>query len=334
MKRIILWTLSICFLCLSACDSLSGRKNSPVKPEADTSSSVSSTQKKEAPGASSKKTEAFPESSEASTSVPGEHDTRELPEEKTTASSKLPEQDSYVDPSTLPNNMAAWWFKRNETHEAPSAQDEIDLEKYDAFYVQKDCPDGEKPIYLTFDCGYENGFTSGMLDVLEEHYAPATFFVCRYFIKDQPELVKRMKEDGHLVGNHTSNHICMPEHDERTIREEIISNADCMKELTGYDMDMFFRPPKGEYSERTLQITKNMGYATVFWSLAYADYDVDDQPGADYVIDHFDRYIHPGAVPLIHNISESNAEALDTVLTNLEDEGYTFKSLEDFPYGQ
>ena len=136
-----------------------------------------------------------------------------------------------------------------------------------------------------------------------------------------------MKEEGHVVGNHTANHICMPENDDRTVREEIAENADYMKEATGYEMDPFFRPPKGEYSERTLQITKNMGYTTIFWSLAYVDYDVNNQPGADYVINQFDQYIHPGAIPLIHNISESNAQALDTVLTNLENAGYTFCSL-------
>lgn len=216
---------------------------------------------------------------------------------------------------------------RTEDHSTPSAQDEIDLSKYDACYVKTDLKKEEKPVFLTFDCGYENGFTPAMLDSLKKHHAPAAFFLCKHFIKDQPELVKRMKEEGHVVGNHTANHICMPESDERTIREEISENASYMKEATGYDMDPFFRPPKGEYSERTLQITKDMGYTTVFWSMAYVDYDVNQQPGAQYVIDHFRKYIHPGAIPLIHNVSQSNAEALDTVLTNLEKEGYTFHSL-------
>ena len=197
-------------------------------------------------------------------------------------------------------------------------------EKYGALYTGSS---KKKQLFLTFDCGYENGYTPGILDVLKKHKAPAAFFVCKHFIEDQPDLIKRMKEEGHVVGNHTSNHICMPESDERTIREEIADNANYMKEATGYEMDPFFRPPKGEYSERTLQITKNMGYTTVFWSLAYPDYDVNNQPGADYVIERFDKYIHPGAIPLIHNISESNAQALDTVLTNLEKEGYSFQSL-------
>lgn len=142
-----------------------------------------------------------------------------------------------------------------------------------------------------------------------------------------------MKKEGHIVGNHTSHHVCMPETDSRKVREEITDNANYMKEATGYEMDRFFRPPKGEYSERTLQITKDIGYTTVFWSMAYLDYDVNNQPGRDYVIEHFQKYIHPGAIPLIHNISKSNAEALDTVLTNLEKEGYTFHSLSDLKKG-
>ena len=247
--------------------------------------------------------------------------------EKTSELTTEKDNGVYTDPSTLPNTMASWWFKRNENHEIPEVQNEIDLTKYDAWYAKTDITDGEKPVFLTFDCGYENGYTPGILDVLKKHKAPAAFFVCKHFIEDQPDLIKRMKEEGHVVGNHTSNHICMPENDERTIREEIADNANYMKEATGYEMDPFFRPPKGEYSERTLQITKNMGYTTVFWSLAYPDYDVNNQPGADYVIERFDKYIHPGAIPLIHNISESNAQALDTVLTNLEKEGYSFQSL-------
>ena len=240
---------------------------------------------------------------------------------------------SSIDPDTLPNKKMEWWIKREENHATPSAQDEIDLSRYDAWYVKTNLKDGEKSIFLTFDCGYENGYTASILDVLKKHKAPGAFFLCRHYIEDQPELVKRMKKEGHIVGNHTSHHICMPETDSRKVREEITDNANYMKEATGYEMDRFFRPPKGEYSERTLQITKDIGYTTVFWSMAYLDYDVDNQPGSDYVINHFEKYIHPGAIPLIHNISKSNAEALDTVLTNLEKEGYTFHSLSDLKKG-
>lgn len=293
MKKALLWIISISFLFLSSCQILHTPQKKDTAPE--DSSSVSSSQ------------ESFSENFSSASESSSEN----------------------IDPSTLPNTMASWWFKRNENHQIPSVQEEIDLSKYDAWYAQPNLKEGEKPIYLTFDCGYENGFTPGILDVLKKHQAVAAFFVCKHFIEDQTELVKRIKKEGHIVGNHTANHICMPESDERTIREEIANNADFMKEATGYEMDYFFRPPKGEYSERTLQITKEMGYTTIFWSLAYPDYDVNNQPGADYVIERFEKYIHPGAIPLLHNISESNAQALDTVLTNLEKEGYTFCSLYD-----
>jgi peptidoglycan-N-acetylmuramic acid deacetylase len=113
------------------------------------------------------------------------------------------------------------------------------------------------------------------------------------------------------------------------MKEELNTCAAYMKEATGYDMDMYFRPPSGEYSERVLQLAKDMGYKTIFWSMAYLDYDVNNQPGKDFVIEHFEKYYHNGAIPLIHNVSQSNAEALDTVLTNLEKQGYRFDSLDD-----
>jgi peptidoglycan-N-acetylmuramic acid deacetylase len=190
----------------------------------------------------------------------------------------------------------------------------------------------EKNMYLTFDCGYENGYTEQMLDILKAHGAKACFFVTMTYIRDNPEIVKRMKEEGHLVGNHTVHHPSMPEISGEEQREEILECASFMKETTGYDMDMYFRPPSGEYSEQVLQVAKDLGYKTIFWSMAYLDYDVNNQPGADYVVEHFNKYSHPGAIPLIHNVSSSNAEALDQVLTNLSQEGYVFKSLDDMNY--
>ena len=301
MRKPLLWFISFCFVFLSACGLFFSGNSRDSSPDQSTELSADS---------SDSSPETVSSTSEETTTSPAENTTS-------------------VNPDTLSNTLMAWWFMKNDNHLPPSAQEEIDLTLYDAWYVKTNLKGGEKPVFLTFDCGYENGYTASMLDVLKKHNAPAAFFLCKHFIKDQPELVKRMKEEGHIVGNHTSNHICMPEADERTIREEITDNASYMKEATGFEMDHFFRPPKGEYSERTLQITKDMGYTTVFWSLAYLDYDVNNQPGADYVVEQFEKYIHPGAIPLIHNVSESNAQALDTVLTNLEKEGYTFHSLEE-----
>ena len=218
-----------------------------------------------------------------------------------------------------------WWLKRNENHQTPEVSDHIDLSKYDAYYVNPKCK--KKKIFLTFDCGYENGFTPKILDVLKKQKIVAAFFVTKPFIREGRELVRRMKKEGHIVGNNTVHHKSMPTLSDRDNKQEIIDCAEYCKEATGYEMDHFIRPPMGEYNEKTLKLTKSMGYKTIFWSMAYVDFDVNKQPGKQYVVEHFKKYTHNGAIPLMHNVSQSNAEALDEVITNLKKEGYQFESL-------
>ena len=218
-----------------------------------------------------------------------------------------------------------WWLKRNENHQTPEVSDHIDLSKYDAYYVNPKCK--KKKIFLTFDCGYENGFTTKILDVLKKQKIVADFFVTKPFIREGRELVRRMKKEGHIVGNHTVHHKSMPTLSDRDNKQEIIDCAEYCKEATGYEMDHFIRPPMGEYNEKTLKLTKSMGYKTIFWSMAYVDFDVNKQPGKQYVVEHFKKYTHNGAIQLMHNVSQSNAEALDEVITNLKKEGYQFESL-------
>ena len=218
-----------------------------------------------------------------------------------------------------------WWLKRNENHQTPEVSDYIDLSKYDAYYVNPKCK--KKKIFLTFDCGYENGFTPKILDVLKKQKIVAAFFVTKPFIREGRELVRRMKKEGHIVGNHTVHHKSMPTLSDRDNKQEIIDCAEYCKEATGYEMDHFIRPPMGEYNEKTLKLTKSMGYKTIFWSMAYVDFDVNKQPGKQYVVEHFKKYTHNGAIPLMHNVSQSNAEALDEVIMNLKKEGYQFESL-------
>lgn len=220
-----------------------------------------------------------------------------------------------------------WWLKRNENHQTPEVSDYIDLSKYDAYYVNPKCK--KKKIFLTFDCGYENGFTPKILDVLKKQKVVAAFFVTKPFIREGRELVRRMKKEGHIVGNHTVHHKSMPTLSDRDNKQEIIDCAEYCKEATGYEMDHFIRPPMGEYNEKTLKLTKSMGYKTIFWSMAYVDFDVNKQPGKQYVVEHFKKYTHNGAIPLMHNVSQSNAEALDEVITNLKKEGYQFESLKN-----
>ncbi|MGN0394902.1 MAG: polysaccharide deacetylase family protein [Coprococcus sp.] len=229
-----------------------------------------------------------------------------------------------------PNKKYSWYIVRDDNHGISGCDKSFEIEQYDAYYVDTEADEaGEKVMYLTFDCGYDNGYTEKMLDTLKKYNAKACFFVTMTYIRDNPGIVKRMKEEGHQVGNHTVSHPSMPDKSIEEQKAEIKKCADYMKEATGYEMDMYFRPPSGEYSEKTLQLAKDMGYKTIFWSMAYLDYDVNNQPGADYVREHFRKYYHNGAIPLIHNVSESNANALDDVLSYLTNEGYRFASLDE-----
>ena len=190
------------------------------------------------------------------------------------------------------------------------------LKEYNAYYVGDA---EEKKIYLTFDCGYENGNSSAILDALKRHNAPATFFVVGHFLESAPEMVKRMVEDGHTVGNHTYHHFRKEMDDVRTL----------FQETTGTEMAMYYRPPQGKYSETNLQMAKDLGYATFFWSLAYVDWNVDAQPSHEEAFSKLTGRIHPGAVVLLHNTSKTNGEILDELLTKWEEMGYTFGKLEE-----
>ncbi len=232
---------------------------------------------------------------------------------------------------TYSNNKLAWWFKRDKEHGQSGCDDTIDLSVYNGYYVDKEHnkENPEKVIYLTFDCGYDNGYTEVMLDVLKEENVPACFFVTQTYIRDNIDIMKRIKSEGHQVGNHTITHPSLPNRSYDEIVDELEGCYNYMKEATGYDMDPYFRPPCGEYSERVLAIANDLGYKTIFWSMAYLDYEVDNQPGADYVIQHFEKFHHNGAIILMHNVSSSNAEALQTVIKNLKEEGYRFASLNE-----
>ena len=241
------------------------------------------------------------------------------------------EDDKYSQYST---KAEGWWFERKADHSQSTAwgyDTKYKFEQNNTFYVDKTVSDDDKVIYLTFDCGYENGYTDEILDTLKKHNAQAVFFVTKSYIRDAKDLVVRMKEEGHLVGNHTVTHPNLANCSTEKVVKELTECADYMKEKTGYSMDPFMRPPEGAYSEKSLQITQDLGYKTILWSIAYLDWDTANQPGKDYVVDHFTKYHHNGAIPLIHVVSESNMQALDDVLTMLENEGYRFASVTELP---
>ena len=222
-----------------------------------------------------------------------------------------------------------WGLGVNYNHKSPDGSVSAKrLAKFDAYYVGNTSKK-KKRIYLSFDCGYENGYTAGILDTLKKNKVKAVFFVTSEFINEAPKLVKRMKREGHLVGNHTVNHPHMSQMSPSGIKKELLNNEKLMKRKTGYTMDKIWRPPYGEASERTMKVAQSMGYITIFWSMAYYDYDPDEQPGSGYVIDYFKNHHHPGAITLTHSVSSSNRWALNTVIKNLKKRGYSFALLSD-----
>lgn len=236
------------------------------------------------------------------------------------------EETKHIKKSSLSNELKSWWFIRNNENLPPGAQNEIDIAYYDAYYLGNI---NEKKIYLTFDEGYENGYTGKILDTLKEHNVKATFFVTKPYIESQPELIKRMVDEGHIVGNHTVTHPSLPSKSKEEIEYEINDTAGYYKEVTGRPMDLFFRPPSGEYSERTLQITKDLGYKTIFWSMAYNDWDINHQPGKQVAYNHIVNNHHQGAIILLHAVSSSNTEALPDIINFLKEQGYTFALLNE-----
>lgn len=205
------------------------------------------------------------------------------------------------------------------------------LKQYNAHYVGDET---KKVIYLTFDAGYENGYTPAILDALKKHNVKAAFFVVGNYIQTAPELVKRMVDEGHIVGNHTFHHPDMSKISDMTaFTEEIRALETLYRETTGQDMKKFYRPPQGKYSESNLKQAKELRYQTIFWSLAYVDWYVDKQPTHEEAFSKLLTRIHPGAVVLLHSTSRTNAEILDELLTKWEAEGYTFGTLEELCAG-
>lgn len=202
-----------------------------------------------------------------------------------------------------------------------------ELRRWNAFYVG----DTSKPtIYLTFDAGYENGCTPAILDALKKHNAPACFFVVGNFIDTAPELVKRMTEEGHIVGNHTLHHPDMSSiADKAAFTAELTGLEEKFTALTGQPMQKFYRPPQGKFSEENLKQAQELGYTTVFWSLAYVDWYTDNQPTDEQAFSKLLPRIHNGAIVLLHSTSTTNARILDELLTKWEQAGYQFGSLSE-----
>lgn len=231
-------------------------------------------------------------------------------------------------PGDYSNVTKGWYYNPNKNHEPPTAQREIDLSMFDACYLGNT---DNKEVYLTFDNGYENGFTSKILDTLKEKDVPAAFFVLKSYMKGNEDLINRMVSEGHIVANHSATHPSLPSVSDEKVAFEIEETARYFNEITGAEMPKLFRPPSGEYSERTLYLTRQLNYRTIFWSFAYEDWLVDKQPGAEYAYQKVMDNLHNGSIMLLHAVSESNTEALPRIIDSIREQGYTFKSLEELP---
>ena len=219
--------------------------------------------------------------------------------------------------------------KNGVPHEiSENAQKYFEENNFDAYCL--DTKTKEKVLYLTFDCGYENGYTNKILDILKEKQVPSAFFCTLPQVKENKELVKRMIDEGHIVGNHSVTHPSFAEISKDKMINEVKTMDNYLKENFNYS-EPFFRFPKGEYNEVALNALNEMGYSCVFWSLAYSDWNLDKQMGSDKAYNTVISRLHPGAVILLHSVSPDNTAILGKVIDYAKSEGYEFRSLRDYP---
>ena len=228
----------------------------------------------------------------------------------------------------LSKTKIEWGIKREDNHQQPDlgSKNRQLIEKYKGMAIgNKD----SKNIYVTFDLGYEAGYTSIILDILKENNVPATFFITKHYVNTASDLIQRMIDEGHIIGNHTSKHKSMPSLTEEQLTEDLMDLHTVIYEKFNYEMK-YMRPPKGEYSEYSLSLTTKLGYIPVMWSFAYADWDEQKQPSKEEGIKKIIDNTHNGEIMLLHATSRTNMEILDTVIKQIKQTGYEFKSLDEF----
>lgn len=221
----------------------------------------------------------------------------------------------------------AWGLHFSQEGQAPSGPaSQKQLQEYDAAYLGNT---REKVLYLTFDAGYENGCTAQILDILKKHEVPATFFLVGHYMETNADLVRRMVDEGHIVGNHTMHHYDMSKlTDKAAFQKELQDLETLFQQVTGKALPKYYRPPQGTYSEDNLKMAQELGYKTVFWSLAYVDWNQNKQPTRDYALGKLLPRTHNGAVILLHSTSTTNAQILDELLTKWKAQGYRFESID------
>lgn len=239
--------------------------------------------------------------------------------------------------SAAEDDVLNWYCPKSRAHQQPIADAPMRvIEQYNGYYIDSKHNETttDRVIYLTFDAGYENGNVEKILDVLKSEHVSGAFFVLGNLIQRNPELIRRMSEEGHLVCNHTYHHKDMTKIDKISeFKEELESLERLYEETTGKKMAKYYRPPEGKFDERSLRFASELGYKTVFWSLAYADWDNQNQPSAERAKAKIFERIHNGAVILLHPTSKTNAEILKDVITTLKDQGYRFGTLDELTAG-
>lgn len=228
----------------------------------------------------------------------------------------------------LSNKKIEWGIQRGKNHEQPNLGDynKRVIEEFDGLAIGTN----QKPyVYLTFDVGYEGGYTEKILDILKENQVNATFFVTGQFVKTSPRVIERMILEKQIIGNHTVNHISMPNSNDEKVEQEIMDLHKMVYDNFDYEMK-YMRPPKGEYSEKNLAIVQKMGYVPVMWSFAYDDWDDNKQGREEYGKKKIMDNLHNGEIILLHATSKDNANILGSVIKEIKRQGYEFKSLDEF----
>ncbi len=233
-------------------------------------------------------------------------------------------------PEGIDTEVLSWWFGKIQNdkmiYEIPDSKRD-QAEKYDGIYRKNE---DKKVVYFSFDEGYENGYTPIILDILKEKEVKAIFFVTGHYLRTCPELVKRMINEGHLVGNHTDNHPTMPKKSIPSFIKELNSVEKLYEDIIGSGNRMYYyRPPEGSYSERDLYIAQQMGYRTVFWSFAYLDYLTDNQKGYDFAYNSITSSLHKGEILLLHAVSKDNTDVLGDVIDYIRSCGYEIKRIDE-----
>lgn len=246
---------------------------------------------------------------------------------KTSLLQDIPRFDSgFLVEAIVKGESLSWGVQRNSQHQTPTPDPySVRCLEGKGFWIG---PKDSKQVYLTFNCGWENGLTGRTLDLLREHQAPAAFFVTGDYAAKNPDLVMRMAAEGHQVGTHGETHRSFPQLSEAEMRRELALSSEKIGQLTGIK-PRYFRPPSGSFNQRVLSLAYEMGYTTVFWSLSYPDWDTGQQPGRSWVFQRVMGDIHPGAVIQLHTVSTSNNEALGDIIKELRGQGYVLGRLNE-----